>query len=109
MARDDGVEQRAALEAAADDSHRSRLSRRPARTAGAFRRSFPRREGARPGEERPRGGPPLPPAPRPRLCGRSPSRAPARGGLDLKSERGPRLLSSDRGGRPSPAGGRVRP
>src|SRR6202042_3998240 len=35
-------QQHAALEAAADDSHRSRLSRRPAWTAGAFRRSFPR-------------------------------------------------------------------
>src|SRR5580700_7343356 len=34
-------QQRAALEAAADNSHRSRLSRWPAWTAGEFRRSFP--------------------------------------------------------------------
>ena len=41
-------QQRAALEAAADDPHRSRLSRRPARAAGAFRRSFPRGLGRSP-------------------------------------------------------------
>src|ERR1700722_6904124 len=38
----------AALETAADDPHRSRLSRWPARPAGAFRRSFPWRARALP-------------------------------------------------------------